>query len=355
MNARAFPARTVISILAVVGALACVGLELIHYRAYMAPASDSFCAIGEHLDCRSVALSKYAVLVGVPLPVWGFAGYVAILVAARLRSRWTLPLALVATLAGVGLSAASAFGIGAWCWVCEATHLVSLAILVSAWRGRAAFDVPLLSRAPASRESAALALLPALGLLVAAYFFLPRYWAVFTWRSVLPFASGKTDDGHSWIGAEHPTLTLEEFVDYSCPHCKAASARSLARIAEHPDELRIVRRHYPLTLCQVRSEKHCLPLRIALCADDQGRFWQADRWLFDHSQGGQEPDVAEAARDLGLDAERLASCVRSDAAFDRAIAEWRQAKKLRIPGTPYYRREDRIISAASASQLLDAL
>ena len=64
---------------------------------------------------------------------------------------------------------------------------------------------------------------------------------------------------------------------------------------------------------------------------------------------------AHAVEREGLDAERLAACVRSDAAFDRAIAEWRQAKKLRIPGTPYYRREDRIISAASASQLIDAL
>jgi uncharacterized membrane protein len=350
MNARVFPARSVILVLSVLGALACIGLELIHYRAYAAPASDSFCALGERLDCHSVALSKYAVLFGVPLPVWGFAGFAAIFAAAWQRSRWTLPLALVATLAGVVLSAVSAWGIGAWCWVCEATHLVSLGILVSAWRGRASFDRPL-----ASREIAVLSFLPPLGLMVAAYFFLPRYWAVFTWRSELPFAHGKTEQGHPWIGAEHPTLTLQEFVDYSCPHCKVASARSLAHVAEHPNELRIVRRHYPLTFCQVRTEKHCLPLRIALCADEQDRFWQADRWLFEHAQGGQEPDLGQAARDLGLDAERLASCVTSDAAFDRAIVEWQQAKKLRIPGTPYYLKDDRIISATSASQLLDAL
>jgi hypothetical protein len=261
----------------------------------------------------------------------------------------------VATLAGVALTAVSAWSIGVLCWVCEATHLVSLAILGVAWRGRSAFDAPLLPRDRASGEIVALSFLPALGLVLAAYLFLPRYWAVFTWRSALPFAHGKTDDGHAWIGAEHPTLTLEEFVDYSCPHCKAASSRSLARVAQHPNELRIVRRHYPITMCQVRGAKHCLPLRIALCADDQGRFWQADRWLFDHAQGGQEPDVAQAARELGLDADRLASCVTSDAAFDRATAEWKQAKKLRIPGTPYYLREGRIISATAASQLIDAL
>jgi uncharacterized membrane protein len=355
MNARAFPARTVILVLSALGALACIGLELIHYRAYAAPASDSFCAIGEKLDCHSVALSRFAVLLGVPLPVWGFAGFVAIFAAAWQRSRWTLPLALVATLAGVVLSAVSVWRVGALCWVCEATHLVSLAILVSAWRGRAAFDAPLAFRDRASREIAALSFLPALGLIVAAHFFLPRYWAVFTWRSELPFAHGTTHDGHPWIGAEHPTLTLDEFVDYSCPHCRVASSRSLARLAEHPNELRIVRRHYPRSLCQLRTERHCLPLRIALCAGDQDRFWQADRWLFDHAQGGQEPDVAEAARDLGLDAERLSSCVKSEAAFDRAVAEWKQAKKLHIPGAPHYLKDERTISAAAASKLIDAL
>ncbi|HTV17654.1 MAG TPA: thioredoxin domain-containing protein, partial [Polyangiaceae bacterium] len=169
------------------------------------------------------------------------------------------------------------------------------------------------------------------------------------------FAHGKTDDGHPWIGAEHPTLTLQEFVDYGCPHCKAASSRSLTRLAEHPNELRIVRRNFPLSFCQARTEKHCLPLRIALCADEQDRFWQADRWLFDHCEGGREPDVAEAARELGLDAQRLASCVTSDTTYDRAIAEWRQAKKLRIAGTPHYLKDDRTISAADASKLIDAL
>lgn len=351
MSARAFSGRVApVLVLAAVGAGACLGLEWIHYRAYAAPSSDSFCALGERLDCTSVALSRYAVLLGVPLPLWGLAGFSAIFAAAWQRSRWTLVLALLATLAGVVLTAISALGVGAWCWVCQATHLVSLATLVSAWRARAAWTGAL-----GSREGAALVLLPGLGLLVAAALLLPRYWAVFTWRGELPFAHGKTPDGHPWIGAEQPALTLEEFVDYSCPHCKAASARSLARVAEHPHELRIVRRHYPRSLCQLRTEQHCLALRIALCADEQGRFWQADRWLFEHSGGGRQPDVAQAARDLGLDAERLAACVASEAAFERAIAAWQQAKKLRIPGTPYYLRQDRIISATSASQLIDAL
>ena len=89
MDARGFPRRIIaILILAAAGALACIGLEWIHYRAYTAPSGDAFCALGERLDCNSVALSKYAVLLGVPLPVWGLSGFVSIFAALRLRWPW---------------------------------------------------------------------------------------------------------------------------------------------------------------------------------------------------------------------------------------------------------------------------
>lgn len=349
MNARAFRGRTAILVLSAAGALACLGLELVHHRAYTAPGADAFCAFGERLDCNVVALSRFAVLLGVPLPVWGLVGFVALGLAAWQRSRWLLPLAFAATLAGVVLTGVSAWGVGAFCSWCEATHLISLAILVITWRARHALAGPLWS------FDAVFAFLPALGLLLAARLFVPPYWAVFTWKSELPAAHGRTEDGHPWLGAEQPVLTLHEFVDYSCPHCRLASARTLARLAAHPTELRIVRRHYPLAMCHPRSEARCLAVRIAFCADEQERFWQADRWLFEHAAGGRQPEVARAARDLELDPVRLSSCVASDATFERAVATWKQAKKLRIPGTPYYLSGDRTVTAAGALALIDAL
>jgi protein-disulfide isomerase len=144
-------------------------------------------------------------------------------------------------------------------------------------------------------------------------------------------------------------------VDYTCPHCRAASAFSLRRIAAHPRELRIIRRHWPRTPCQPASETRCLPLRIALCADEQDRFWQADRWLFDHSRGGDVPDIATAARDLGLDGERLRACVGRASTFERAALEAKRAKKLRLPGVPYYAEGDRIATRATMSAWIDAL
>jgi uncharacterized membrane protein len=347
---RGFPGRKLILVLAGVGAALCLLLEVVHYRAYLAPGKSSFCSLGERFDCSSVALSKYAVLLGVPLPVWGLAGFLAIGLGAWQSSRWLLPLAALATLAGVTLTGLSAWGVGAFCVTCELTHALSALLLALVWRARRELACP-----RDAHDVSALVLLPPLGLLLAVGLLLPPYWGVFAWKGELPFAHGQTADGHPWIGAAQPKLTLEEFVDYSCPHCKAATARSLMRLAAHPKDLRLVRRHYPLTTCQPRSETRCLAARIALCAAEQDRFWQADRWLFVHAEGGREPKLIDAARDLGMDSARLAECVARDSTFELAAAEWKRARKLRIPGTPYYSDGSKIVDPAQASALIDAL
>lgn len=294
-------------------------------------------------------MSKYAVLFGVPLPIWGLVGFVTLGVCAWRRSRWLVPLAGLGALAGLVLTGVSVWGVGAWCLACELVHALNLGIFGLAWRARAELDGPL------SMQDGAFVAAPALGLLVATRLFLPPYWALLGDASALPLAHGRTEQGDPWIGAAQPQLVLQEFVDYTCPHCKVAAEHSLRRLAAHPSALRIVRRHHPRMPCQPRHETRCLPLRIAFCADQQDRFWQTDRWLFQHSQGGDVPDVERAASELGLDRERLTACVASDATFERAVAEWKRAKKARLPGTPYYATDDHLVTAAAASALIDAL
>ena len=99
MTAPASPSRLPAVAVALFGLVLSLGLELVHYRAYMMPSAASFCSVGAAFDCASVALSRYSVLLGVPAPLWGVAGFLAMLAAAWLRSRWLLPLSLLATLA----------------------------------------------------------------------------------------------------------------------------------------------------------------------------------------------------------------------------------------------------------------
>jgi len=337
-------------VVALIGLGLSLGLELIHYRAYAAPAATSFCAVGAKLDCTSVALSRWSVLFGIPVPLWGATGFLALLLAAWQRSRWLLPLAAFATLASVALLVIELASIGAVCLFCEGIHLASVILLILAWRSRHSLDRPLVDRG-----DLVLIFAPAVGTLVALALFLKPYWGAFSWKGDVPFTQGKTEEGFPWIGAKEPKLTVHEFTDYSCPHCKVVSSHTLRILAEHPNELRVVRRQYPRMICPQGSKAHCQLSRIAYCADEQGKFWQADRWLFEFGTGRHEVDVGAAARGIGIDEQRLRACIERPDIYTKAEEASRFARKKRIMGTPYYIVGDKMLSPERAFQLMNDL
>ena len=340
--------RTPLIVLAATGLALSLALEWLHVRAYLAPSASAFCAVGKKLDCTSVALSRYAVILGVPVPLWGALGFIAILVAALRRSRWLVPLAGAAAVASLALLVLEIVAIGSLCLLCEAVHLVSFALFGLAWRERAK-----LSPGLGSRDDVLSIFAPPLGVLVALALFVPRYWVVFGWKGDVPFAQGKTTEGYPWLGAENPQITLHEFTDYQCPHCRVASGRSLKRLAEHPT-LRLVRRQFPRVRCRAGMDNLCQGVRIAYCAQEQGKFWQADRWLFQHAAEQARLDLGQAAGDIGLDFDKLRACVTRSDVYERAVAESELAKKKRFPGTPYYVVGDHRASEDGLSKLLEA-
>ena len=330
--------------LAVCGLLLSLVLEHLHVKAYAAPTAASFCTLGSRLDCTSVALSRYSVFLGLPVPLWGALGFLAIATAAFQRSWWLLPLTAAAAVGSVALLAVELFAVGALCLLCEGVHVVALAAFVVAWQGRRAL-------LPRSRDDAALVFLPALGLMLGLVFFVPKYWGDFGWKGELPFPEGVTEDGGHWIGAREPKLTLDEYTDYVCPHCRAATASTLRRLAARPNDIRVVRRQFPLARCHANQKGSCVQLRMANCAAEQQRFWQMDRWLFAH---GEElrPSPAAAARDVKIDPVRFASCVERPDSYERAERESKAASKRRLLGTPTYMVGGKRITPEKADEFL---
>jgi uncharacterized membrane protein len=325
-------------------------LEVLHARAYLLPTASSFCAIGARLDCASVALSRFSVVLSVPVPLWGALGFIAILVAAYRRSRWLVPLTAAGALVSLALLVVEVALIGALCLLCEAVHVVCFALFALAWRKRSS-----LSSSFKNQDDLVAIFAPPLGVFVALALFVPRYWGIFGWKGDVPFAQGKTPEGYPWLGATEPTLVIHEFTDYACPHCRIASARTLKRLADHPKSLRVVRRQYPGGLCYVGRETICVAVRAAYCAEEQGKFWQTDRWLFEHPEEGTRRDLPVLAAEVGLNLEKLRACMVRDDTYARVAAHAELAMRKRFPGTPYYLVGDRRMPEQGLAKLLDRL
>lgn len=339
--------RRLPALLAAVGLLSSIALEVVHYRAYTAPAASSFCSAGERLDCTTVALSRFSVVLGIPLPVWGAIGFLSILIAAWRNSKLLVPLSGVAALASLVLLAVELLAIHSVCLLCEVVHVVSVGLLAAAWKRR--HDLSPFARADARR----ILDVPAV-LLVLSFLFVPEYWKMFSWRSGVHFPHG-TDNALPWIGAEHPKTTVHEYTDYSCPHCALAASRSRRLLAEHPTELRLVRHQYPRMFCPklvLPDSLICQYARAAQCAGEQGRFWEMDSWLFEHAPGRVTVDYKQAASEVHLDFGRLSACMEDQATFDRVDKEYRAALRNHVVEIPTYMIDGKRLDSRQAFAFL---
>ncbi len=326
-------------VLAAIGFLSSAYLEYLHVRAWLAPTEKSVCTVSSTVDCTTVALSPWSSVLGIPLPTWGALGFWLILVAVWRRSRWVLPLTLFSAVASVGLLAIELLLVRSVCLFCESVHVTSWLLLLVVWRMRHQFTTT-----KRDVDTFLYGLIPAAGLMLAVYFAVPPYWKVPTWGDTPPIPTGVTQEGKPWIGATKPLLTVEEWVDYGCPHCRASTARTLRLLAGAGSRVRLVRRNNPRMQCEPTSDLSCLNLRVALCAQKMGHFWQMDRWLFEHQGRGARVDVEAAAAAVHLDPGQLQACLVSAEIWDAAVAEAKAALHLRILDTPTYRIDGKKIS-----------
>ena len=76
--------------------------------------------------------------------------------------------------------------------------------------------------------------------------------------------------------SESARFTLVEFSDFQCPACASARPQVMALLAQYPDDLRLVYRHFPLTIHPNADEA----AKAAEAAARFGKFWEMHDALF---------------------------------------------------------------------------
>jgi cyclophilin family peptidyl-prolyl cis-trans isomerase/protein-disulfide isomerase len=117
-------------------------------------------------------------------------------------------------------------------------------------------------------------------------------------------------------GPANAPVTLVIYSDFQCPNCALVSASLKGLLAAHPDDLRLVYRHLPLS---GEHDKAVLAAQAAEAADLQGKFWQMHDMLY-AKQGDWSALSAEAfeawareqAAGLGMDGERFQADLKGE-------------------------------------------
>ncbi len=339
-----------------------VELTRIHVRVFTEPDFVPICAVSEGVNCATVALSPWSVFAGLPVSAWGIGGYLllsalALWAALPRRPHPTWPWGLLSLAAGfslcvsIALATLSALRIDSLCLYCMATYglnaLLSVLCILTAWRARTgpvrlvARDLSALVAHPWPSGAAGVA---GAGAVVAALLLVPRYWQVPGWADLPALPSGDDERGHHWIGAEDPDVTIVEFSDYECPHCRRAHKTVRTLAAAYPDRVRLVHRHLPLDRSchpKMRRRFHahaCRFAEAAECAALQGRFWAMNDALFssqDTRKASAVDPVALAVR-IGLDRSTFKACLDAHTTAGRVAADLADAVGLDLHATPTF-------------------
>lgn len=135
-------------------------------------------------------------------------------------------------------------------------------------------------------------------------------------------------------GQANATVTLIEYSDYQCPFC-ARHYRDVMPTLEdeyiNSGKLKYVMRENPITSIHPNAVHASL---AALCAGDQGLYWEMHNWLFDNQRELGVDNIKAHAATLDLDAAAFNQCL-DDRKYEKQVNDdLASGAKLGVRGTP---------------------
>ncbi|WP_324715370.1 vitamin K epoxide reductase family protein [Carboxydochorda subterranea] len=344
--------------LSVLGAL--VALYLLVVETGQAPGEALFCGPGS--GCEANWQSPFARMAGVPLALWGLAGYVALLASAwwALRAGQGPGLAEGAGLVlswGGALFSLYLLGVQAWavqsfCPWCTLSAAVMVALAVM-WTFEAKVSqVRLQPMAPVAglllgAGLAALNYLPASALGPGAG---PEGLAGASAVEVSPAGQVAGDAGRAvtslqqlealmTAGKPGAPVLIEVYSDFQCPYCARAAqevVHPLLREEVAQGKARLAYRNFAFI-----GPESKWAAEAAACAAVQGKFWEFHDLLFANQQGENvgafsQERLIQMARQLGLDVPAFTGCLESRRMRPWVEASYEQGREKGVRATPTF-------------------
>ena len=136
-------------------------------------------------------------------------------------------------------------------------------------------------------------------------------------------------------GQKTAPLTLVEISDYHCPYCRRHVQQTQPRIYSdmvNSGKLRHVFVHYPIAqLHPDAARSH----EAAMCANDQGKFWDFHTKLFETPLKTQEQLIG-LAQGSGLDLTAFRACMESGKHAKEVQDSVERIAKMNVNGTPMF-------------------
>jgi len=135
------------------------------------------------------------------------------------------------------------------------------------------------------------------------------------------------------LGPADAPVTLVEYGDYQCPHCRQVAPIVKELRDKFGPRLRYVFRHFPLAPIHKDAR---LAAEAAEAAGAQGRFWEMHELLFARQGALDEGHLVEYAAELGLDVERFRRDLAERTHAGRVDHDLQSGRRSGASGTPTF-------------------
>jgi protein-disulfide isomerase len=132
-------------------------------------------------------------------------------------------------------------------------------------------------------------------------------------------------------GQPDAPVTIVEYGDYECPYCGRTHPLVKRLLAERPQLVRFIFRHFPLNSVHPHASSAAL---AAEAAHAQGRFWEMHDLLFKHQDDLADADLLSYALKTGLEIYRFESDLAGQRGARRIQDDVESGKQSGVTGTP---------------------
>lgn len=351
---------------------------------------ESVCNVNAKFNCDAVAASSYSSLLGVPLSLWG-ASTAAVLFFLVLLGwlEWTdhpervrrgaLFLAGLNLLASVVMGSVSFGLLQTYCLFCLALYALSLVIFL-AYKGavRESFWSGIKADIPHWFSDTKIVLISLLAIPAFAFMgdrmFMQNLGSAEVTKLINEsIREWETAPKQEFVAkpsltmgppSDKAVMTLVEFADFRCSHCKHASYSLDSFLIAHPD-VRFEYYSFPLDgACNEKIESNngisCRLAQTVVCAEKEGKGWPMHHALFaaqdEVNRLGTvaEVDVLLSKRvsELGMNWETVERCLIDPATIDSVKAQAKQGALVNVMGTPTIFANGRQLGRAQLTPVL---
>lgn len=132
------------------------------------------------------------------------------------------------------------------------------------------------------------------------------------------------------VGNPKGSVTLVEFFDYQCIHCKKM-APVISGLVKSNSQLRVIYKEFPIF-----GKSSDMASRAALAAGMQKKYSAMHDALINQEKRLNEELILEAAKSIGLDMNKFKADMNSKAVTDMLNENRALAEKLHLMGTPAF-------------------